>query len=318
MKCGLVADIGGTNARFALVDESGIHALCVLDCQQYVTMEDAALSYLELDEVKALNPKVERGCFAVAGAVVGDGVNMTNHIWEISISRAKEVLALSEFELINDFEAIARAIPALDVEHIHKIGRGDVVEHAPIGVVGPGTGLGMASLIWDGASYQPVAGEGGHVTVPALTQRHFDIFSELHNKYRHVSAERVCSGKGLENVYEAIRVIDGRNDLPVLRADEISGRAMNGECEVCTETLDLMVEFLGTVAGNQALTLGAMGGIYISGGIPAKLGDYFFNSKFREKFEDKGRFREYLSRIPTYMVTHPNVAFVGLQAKLYP
>lgn len=315
---GLIADIGGTNARFALACDEIFSDVKVLDCQDYATLEEAAQAYLALPEVAKKAGAIKRACFAVAGAIVGDGVKMTNHVWSISICRAKAALGIDNFELINDFEAIARAIPHLSEDHLTKLGGGEAVPHAPIGVVGPGTGLGMASLFWDGEKYAPAACEGGHVTVPALTRRHFDVFEYLHNKYRHVSAERVCSGKGLVNVYDAICHIDGRDTLPELTAEDISQRAMERSCDVCCETLELMVEFLGTVAGNQALTLGAQGGIYISGGIPAKLGDYFLQSKFREKFEDKGRFREYLGRIPTYMVRHPLIAFVGLQKKLFP
>ncbi|HRC26785.1 MAG TPA: glucokinase, partial [Alphaproteobacteria bacterium] len=208
------------------------------------------------------------------------------------------------------------AIPHLKPEHLHQIGAGAPVAQAPIGIVGPGTGLGVASLVWDGARYVPIPGEGGHVTMAAQTQREFDIFRTLHYKYRHVSAERVCSGKGLLNIYNAIRILEGRDDLPDRTPEEISALALSKACETCEETLDLMMGFLGMVAGNLALTLGAHGGIYVGGGIVQKLGEAFFTSRFRKQFLSKGRLVAYLDPIPTYAILHPYPAFVGLHAEL--
>lgn len=310
MPAGLIADIGATNARFALADEKGIYEEKVLQCADYPTIVDATKTYL--DGLKGVKPT--RGAFAIAGPISGDQFEMTNHLWNFSIRQTQQDLNLASFTLLNDFKAIALGIPHLKSGDFKQIGGDQKPQaQAPIGIVGPGTGLGVASLTWDGARYRANPGEGGHVTMAAKTQREFDIFRTLRYKYHHISAERVCSGKGLVNIYNAIRILDGKDDVPERTAEEISKCALDKSCDVCVESLDKMMAFLGSVAGDLAMTLGAHGGIYIAGGIPAKLGQYFFDSRFRAEFEAKGRFKEYLKPIPTYLITHPFTAFVGLQ-----
>ncbi len=306
---GLIADIGATNARFALADDKGFYEQKVLQCADFPTIVDAAKAYL--DGIGQEKPK--RAAFAIAGPISGDFFEMTNHLWSFSIKETQQSLSLDGFALINDFKAIALGIPHLTDADLVKVGGGERQPQGTIGIVGPGTGLGVASLFWDGQQYRANSGEGGHITMPAKTQREFDIFRTLRYKYRHVSAERVCSGKGLINIYNAIRVLDGRDDIPERTAEEISVCAIEKTCTVCEEALDKMMGFLGCIAGDLAVTLGSFGGVYIAGGIPAKLGDYFLNSRFRSEFEAKGRFDAYLKPIPTYLITHPYTAFVGLQ-----
>lgn len=310
---GLIADIGATNARFALADGAGFHEEKNLKCGDFPGLVEAARYYL-----KQVSPSEspEAAAFAVAGPVKGDRFEMTNHPWSFSIGETQAALALKDMRLINDFKAIAMAIPHLTSKDWRQIGNGAPVPEAPIGVIGPGTGLGVASLVWCGQKYVPVPGEGGHVTMPARTQREFDIFRTLKYKYTHLSAERVCSGKGLVNIYNALRILDGHENLPDRTPEEISELALSGSCKVCVETLDKMMGFLGTIAGNLALTLGAFGGIYIAGGIPMKLGEYVMKSRFREEFLSKGRFATYLDPIPTYVICNPYVAFIGLHAEI--
>lgn len=307
----LIADIGATNARFALADENGFYEQKVLQCADYPTIVDATKAYLE----GLSGEKPKDAAFAIAGPVSGDHFEMTNHVWHFSIRETQKALELDQFFLMNDFKAIALGIPHLKQENLIQVGGSQAaVPEATIGIIGPGTGLGVASLFWDGQKYRANAGEGGHVTMAAKTQREFDLFRTLRYKYRHVSAERVCSGKGLVNIYNAIKILDGHDALPERTAEQISECAIAKTCPVCEETLDKMMGFLGGVAGNLAVTLGATGGIYIAGGIPAKLGDYFLNSRFRADFEDKGRYESYLKPIPTWLITHPFTAFVGLQS----
>lgn len=307
---GLIADIGATNARFALADDKGFYEQKVLQCADYPGIVDAAQAYLDTIGEK----KPRRGAFAIAGPISGDYFEMTNHLWSFSIKETQKSLGLDSFTLLNDFKAIALGIPHIKNEDLKQVGGTQTaVEHAPKVVLGPGTGLGVASLCWDGNQYRAISGEGGHVTMPAKTQREFDLFRTLRYKYRHVSAERVCSGKGLVNIYNAIKVLDGHEDLPERTPEQIAEAAINKTCPACEEALDKMMGFLGTIAGDLAVTLGAFGGVYIAGGIPAKLGEYFFNSRFRADFEAKGRFDQYLKPIPTYLITHPFIAFVGLQ-----
>ena len=306
----LIADIGATNARFALADTNGVYEQKILQCEDHPTIVDAVKAYV--DGLNGAKPK--RAAFAIAGPVGGDYFEMTNHLWKFSIEETRRTLGLDQFELMNDFKAIALGVPHLQDKDIKQVGGAQTRDaHGPIGIIGPGTGLGVASLFWAGGQYHAVPGVGGHVTMAARTQREFDLIRTLRYKYHHISAERVCSGKGLVNLYDAIRRLDGHDDLPARTAEQISDAAIKQSCKVCEEALDKMMGFLGNVAGNLAVTLGAKGGIYIAGGIPAKLGEYFFNSRFRADFEAKGRYETYLKPIPTYLITHPNIALVGLQ-----
>lgn len=305
----LIADIGGTNARFALADEHGVYEQKTLPCERYPTIVEAVKTYVD-----GLGANPKRAAFAIAGPVNGDYFKMLNHNWEFSIEETRKALGFDEFYVMNDFKAVALGVPHLESRDIERIGNNATAEpHAPIGIIGPGTGLGVASLFWANGHYHAVPGEGGHVTIAARTQREFDLFRTLRYKYHHISAERVCSGKGLVNLYNAIGILDGHETLPERTAEQISEAGINKTCSVCEEALDKMMGFLGNVAGNLAVTLGAKGGVYIAGGIPAKLGEYFFNSRFRADFEAKGRYNAYLKPIPTYLITHPNIAFVGLR-----
>ncbi len=315
MTTGLIADIGATNARFALAGANGVEQAQILKCDDYPSIVDAAKAYLDMVKPDVMPNK---GSFAVAGPITGDRFDMTNNPWSFSVNETRQALGLSEFHLINDFEAIAMSIPHLTPNDIRQVGTGTAVSKKPIGVIGPGTGLGAGVLVWNGTRYAPVQSEGGHMMMPARTQREFDIFNYmLTHKYSHISAERVCSGKGLVNLYESMCEMDGRDDLPERTAEEISAAALDGSCELCAEILDLMCGFLGRAAKNIALMLCAQGGIYIAGGIVNKLGNYFENSRFREEYESAGRFREYLEKVPTFCVTHEYPAFVGLHADIF-
>lgn len=311
---GLIADIGATNARFALAGPDGIHDEQILKCEDYPGLFEAAEAYLH----KLGRPAISKASVAIAGPVKGDRFEMTNHPWTFSVSGIKEKLGLQVFHVINDFEAVALGVPHLKAgEDYRQLGPGAAEPHAPIGIIGPGTGLGVASLVWDGKAYCTVPGEGGHVTMAAKTQREFDVFQWLlGKKYHHVSAERVCSGKGLANIYHALRGLDGRADLPELAPEQISAKALSGECALCAEALDMMMGFLGRVAGNLALTIGAFGGIYIAGGIVLRLGDYFETSQFYEEFLAKGRFRDYLLPVPVFVIHNEFPAFIGLHADM--
>ena len=309
---GLIADIGATNARFALSDGDVISQEKVLKCRDYPGLTEAVRTYLAQAQADIWGAAI-----AIAGPITGDEISMTNHPWRFSVRETQVALGLDRLSVMNDFKAIALSIPHLTRKDARIVGPAiQPQEKAPIGVIGPGTGLGVASVIWGGTDYVAVPGEGGHVTMAARSQREFDVFQALREKYRHVSAERVCSGKGLVNIYQALCILDGRTDLPERSPEEISAAAMNRSCPVCVEALGMMLDFLGNIAGNLALTLGAFGGIYLAGGICAQLGEFFFTSRFREAFESKGRFNDYLGKVPTYLITHPFPAFVGLQAEL--
>lgn len=315
----IIGDIGGTNARFAIVEGSDIICRQSLRCAHYDGLLEAVRSYIAgLPHVQ----KLEYAAFALAGPITGeDKFRLTNHPWQFSISETKAALGVSELHMINDFHAVALSVPHLEAEHITKIGGGVSKPCTNIGVIGPGTGLGVAALIYDKSHkrYVPLSCEGGHVTMPAKTQREFDIFQWLvSHKYSHVSAERVCSGKGMANLYRALRAIDRRDDLPPrMEPQDIADRALNGGCDLCVEILDLMMGFLGRMAGNLALTVNALGGIYLAGGILSKWGaDFVNNSRFRTEFSAKGRYKDFVANIPTFMVDDDFMALKGLKAEV--
>ncbi|MGB0747891.1 MAG: glucokinase [Magnetospiraceae bacterium] len=308
MPSSLIADIGGTNARFALVAETGdIGPVTAFKCADYPSLTAAAQRFLA---VAAPAQPPTHGAFCVASPISGDRVTLTNHAWAFSIAETGHALGLNPFTVINDFNAIARAIPHLGDADREKIGGGTRDPKRPIGILGAGTGLGVSSLVpTPEGHWLPFSGEGGHVTLAATTDREAEILAHLRGEFGHVSAERALSGQGLENLYGALAALS--TSAPKYQtAAEITAAA--GEDSLATETVALFCGFLGNVAGNLALSLGAKGGIYIAGGIVPRLGSAFAASPFRQQFEAKGRFSDYLKPIPTYVVTHPYPALVGL------
>ncbi|MES2207111.1 MAG: glucokinase [Pseudomonadota bacterium] len=313
----IIADIGGTNARFALVDHQGCHDVLYLECKQFPDPVAAAEAYLK--EVGAFtHPKRPTvGLFAVAGPVMSDWVHFTNLSWNFSISEVGQTLKLAHFDVINDFKAVALAIPGIKPELAHRIGGNAPLEHYPKGIIGPGTGLGVAALFWGETRYLANACEGSHVTMPFINAREFAIYEQLRSKYNHISAERVCSGIGLEDLYHTIRMIDGKEQTtPTLSAQQISEKALNNSCLLCKEALDLFLAFLGRIAGNLALTLNAWGGTYIAGGIPTKLGNYFLTSQFLSEFQTKGRMSEHVKQMPVFLIQHEALGMLGLEQEV--
>lgn len=307
---GLIADIGGTNARFAHVGKDGtVSDIDVLACADYASLTQAAKAYLAKHKRTAAH-----AAFAVAAPILGDQIRMPNHTWVMSQKQIKNDMNLETLRIVNDFTAVAHGVPLLSPEDYRQIGDGAAQKNAPIGIIGPGTGLGVAAVVFDAQGRAiPVTTEGGHVTMCINTQREWDIVAELkREKYHHVSAERLVSGKGIVNIYQAICALDGHTPEKTDPSD-ITRAGLEKSCPVCIETLDLFADLLGTLAGNVALSLGAFGGVYIAGGIVTKLGDWFKASRFRESFMNKGRSRDYLARIPTFVITHPYPGLVGLQ-----
>jgi len=309
----LIADIGGTNARFAIADHGAIHGEAYLKVADFPGPVEAARHYLA-----SCSTHPARAVFAVAGPVTGaDAFELTNHPWRFSIEATRRGIDLAWLKLINDFHAVALGVLDAAPGSIRQIGGGTAVPNGNIGILGPGTGLGMASLVWDPdhGAYVAVPGEGAHGTVPVGSAREFALIEWLQrDKYSHISVERVCSGKGLANLYGAIRDVDGRKGLPELAPEDITAKALSGECDVCREALTLMMGFLGRVAGNLALTINATGGVYFAGGILPKLGaSYLENSRLRGSFTAKGRFTAYVDRIPTFLVEDPFLPLKGLR-----
>jgi len=297
----LVGDIGGTNARFAWIGAPGaaLGDVATLPCADHASLQAAMQYYLA-----HLRHSAPRWCaIGIANPVVGDQVRMTNHHWSFSIEQVRQTLALERFLVINDFTALALSLPALDPTELRRVGPGEAVAGAPLGLLGPGTGLGVSGLLPAhlGVRATPVNGEGGHVTLPPTDEREDRVVRQLRRRFGHPSAERALSGPGLVNLYEAMCEIDGVA-ARTLDAAGITVAGGDGQDAQCRAAVELFFSFLGTIAGNLALSLGARGGMYIGGGIVPRLGDAIDRSTFRERFEAKGRFRAYLQAIPTYVV----------------
>lgn len=308
----LLADVGGTNARFALETAPlTFEAVQVLPCAGYPSLGAAIRAYLDGAAAQAVcGGQVRHAAIAIANPVDGDVVAMTNHHWSFSIAGLKYELALDTLAVVNDFTALAMALPLLGPDQRLQVGGGAPREHTPIGLVGPGTGLGVSGLVPVDGRWVALASEGGHASFAPADDLETVLLARLRLQYGHVSAERVLSGAGLEAIYQT--VADGAS----LPAAEITRRALAGSCAASLMTVDCFCGVLGAVAGNVALTLGATGGMYIGGGIVPRLGELFAASPFRARFEAKGRLSGYVARIPTWLITEPYPAFFGVSAIL--
>ena len=309
----LVGDVGATNARFGLVSpERELLQTRTRAVADHLTIADAITTYLGK---RGALPMPRQGAIAIASAITGDQVAMTNHPWSFSISALKSQLGFDRLEVINDFTALALSLPHLAPEHRLKVGGGAPAEGVPLGVLGPGSGLGVSGLIPAGKGWIALAGEGGHATMAPATDRESAVLDRMRRHFDHVSAERVLSGPGLVNLYNTLAALDGVPSRGYTAA-QITDPEIGTADALCAEATSLFCAMLGTIAGNLALTLGARGGIYIGGGIVPRLGQRFVQSPFRTRFEAKGRFSEYLAAIPTWVVAHPLPAFLGCAAVL--
>lgn len=297
----LLADIGGTNARFAWQAAAGapIEDQITLPCADHVSIEAAIRAYFERID----RPRPQSCAIAIANPVHGDRVQMTNHHWSFSISALRQALGFERLELLNDFTALALALPGLGADQLHQVGGGQALPGAAIGLLGPGTGLGVSGLVPDGrGGWVPLQGEGGHVSLAPVTPREQLVVEFLTQRYGHASAERAVSGMGLVDIHTALCLADGVLPPEGWSAAQVSAAALSGQQARCAEALSMLCAWLGSVAGNLALTLGAKGGVYIGGGIVPRLGEWFDHSPFRARFEAKGRFQSYLAEIPVWVI----------------
>ena len=304
----IIGDIGGTNARFAVAENGKYGELSHVEVSKYASLHDALTDYLD-----GL-PGTERpaaAALAVAGPVLGDVVALTNLSWRFSISELKTSLTLSRLRVINDFTAAAMSVPYLPKQDLFTVGPQCSDAVGTIGIIGPGTGLGVGGLLPNAGQWLPWAGEGGHVTMPSLTPEEDAILGVLRKRWNHVSAERVLSGAGLVNLYEALCVVGGLAPRPMSPAD-ITEHAIRGTDPICVKAFQHFCAMLGTVAGDLALTLGATGGIYVAGGILLRFKEAFAASGFRERFESKGRLSSFVAKIPTRLILEESPALLGL------
>ena len=308
--CVLLGDIGGTNARFALMNGREIGVIDHLKVVDFPSVTDAIAAFLQH---RAPHRKPDAAVLGVAGPVENNCCTITNSRWLIDGAKLKQAFGLDAIRLLNDFEAAAWSLPHLQPQDVYALGEQRGVAGAPMLVLGPGTGFGAACLFsTEGLPFAAVT-EAGHATLPATSDREAEVIAHLRPRFGHVSIERVLSGTGLENLYQALASIDGAT-VQTRDAAAITKAALDGSCGVSQAALDMFCSFLGAVAGDIALTFAAQGGVYIAGGIIPRFADWLFRSSFRKQFESKGRFESYLQEIPTRVIVRADESFIGLKA----
>ncbi|KLJ02980.1 glucokinase [Luteimonas sp. FCS-9] len=318
----LLADIGGTNARFALADTASATPLQLDTVQGFAvadfpSLADAAQHYLQVIGHDG-ESRIRRGVFAVAGRVDGDEARITNHPWVISRRRTSERLGFDDVELVNDFAAQAMAIPLLQPGDYTAIGGvpWSVPERADApctyAVIGPGTGLGVGALVVRDGRHYPLETEGGHVSFPPGTPEETRILERLSAQFGRVSNERLICGPGLVNIHHALCEIAGVDPGPLQPAD-VTARAQAGD-PLCARAVDIFCAVFGAIAGDLVLTLGAWDGVFLTGGLVPRMLDSIRHSGFRQRFEHKGRFSPNMGRVPSLAVLHPHAGLLGAAA----
>jgi glucokinase len=309
----LLGDIGGTNVRLALqlTPDAPISHILALTLQDFAGPQEAIEHYLEQVGAQTGPLRPRTACLGMAGPVLGDRVALFNAPWAFSTEALRQALGLQSLRILNDFTALALALPVLPPDELVQIGGEPLAPGMTKGLMGAGTGLGVSALLpAPGGAWAPMAGEGGHVTLPASDESEARMLQMLRARYGHVSAERVLSGSGLVVLYETHAQLSGRAADTLTPAD-ITERGLSGQCDLCEAALDSFCAFFGTIAANVAVTVGAQGGFYIGGGIVPKLGDFFVRSGFRARFDAKGRYSDYLRRIPVFVIHSPYPALLG-------
>ena len=308
----LVADIGGTNARFALADPGTLDLTEIrqVRCADHPSLEAALTAYLG----SLLKPP-DLASIAVAAPVIGGRVSLTNSAWSFADDELCRKVGLKQIKVLNDFEALALSLPNLAASELHRIGGEPPVEHAAKAVLGPGTGLGVAGLVWSGECWVALPGEGGHVTLGAGDAAQLALLERIRKGRDHLSAERLLSGPGLAALYQAVAASRGVTP-DALQPNDVLLLGSSGEDKIAAEALDQFAAWLGRFAGDTALLLGARGGVYLGGGIAPKLVARLSAGTFRKCFEDKGRMSAYLARVPVYVITAEFATLKGAAAAL--
>jgi glucokinase len=308
----IVADIGGTNARFAVasLDTLQLTEVRQLLCADHPTIAGAAAAY-----IAGLKETPRHGAFAVAAPVIGDDISFTNSSWSFSHQELRGSAALEELHILNDFEALALSLPHLSAGDLVQIGAGEPAPRGTKLVLGPGTGIGVAGLVWSSAGWVAVPSEGGHISLATSDQREFDLASRLRAGRDRVSVERALSGPGLSELYGAIVASHGLSPEPIV-ASEVVRRARDGTDDAAIEALDTFIRWFGAFAGDAALFFGARGGVYLGGGIAPKMLEEIAAPGFRQAFEAKGRMQSFLAPIPIYVIRAEFATLTGAAAAL--
>ena len=304
----IVADVGGTNARFGLVRPNGtdVYNTETLQVRDFDHISEAFRSFINKQNLT--NPV--QACVALAGPVEGDQVQLTNGDWAFSVEQTRVGLGLQKLLLVNDFKAQAAAIPYIKDDQLFLLGGKQPVEDRFKVIVGPGTGLGVAGASKTKDGFLIVQGEGGHIGLSPTTDREIEVHKKLLQQYGRVSAERIICGSGLRNLYQTLQELN-KDPKGTMTEAEVVAHALEGDDPVCVEALDIFLAYLGAVAGDLALTFGALGGVYIAGGIAPRVKDYVIGSQFRHRFEAKGRLSHMIKDVPTYLVMSKHAGLIG-------
>ena len=282
-------------------------------CADHASLQAVIEHYLRLHNL----PKPVHCAIGIANPVLGDFVQMTNHHWAFSITELQTALGLQRLKLLNDFTTLALSLPFLNRSDLYQVGGGKVVKSETLGLIGPGTGLGVSGLLLSADQrWIPIRGEGGHVSLTSSNALELEVIDWLTKRFGHASAERALSGPGLVNLHDALRAVHGQAAQSIEPTSVVSEACADPD-GICAQTVQLFCGFLGSVAGDLALTLGARGGVYLGGGILPRMLNFMDCSTFRERFTAKGRFSVYLEAIPT-MVINSKVpaALLGAAAAL--
>lgn len=307
----LIADIGGTNARFAIVagpDETPVEAR-IVQTAGYPNIDDAIRATI----IQGLGIQPRSAIIAIAGPVDGDEISLTNFPWVVRPKVMFESLGLSDIVVLNDFEAQALAVIALGEEHLEQIGGGSIDPDAARVVLGPGTGLGVAGLVKSRGRWIPIPGEGGHMDIGPRTARELEIFPHIEAIDGRISGEQILCGRGLVSTYRAVALADGKQPHYSMPA-EVTAAAADGSDPVAEEALALFATCLGRTAGDLALVFKSQGGVYLSGGIAQRIVPALRAANFRAAFEDKAPHTEMMRAIPIFVITNPLAALAGLAA----
>lgn len=320
----LAGDIGGTKTVLALFpDEMGMRRplhMATFPSGKYDSLEIIIADFLKEKGVSATPSLLRCATFGVAGPVVNGRAQITNLPWVINVTAISQKLNLDDVYLLNDLEAVATAVPHLEPADLVTLNEGRPDPHGAIAVIAPGTGLGEAFLVWDGHRYRAYPSEGGHASFAPRTEVQQALLAYLDARLDHVSFERVCSGKGLPNIYSFLKSSNRYTEPAWLREElaaagdptpVIANAALQKKADICVAVLDLFVSILGVEAGNMALNLLATGGVYLGGGIPPRILPQLQDGNFTASFVNKGRFAHLLERIPIRVIIHPQVALYG-------
>lgn len=306
-----VADVGGTNIRLAQENNGQLSHIQKFLCNDFADIAEVIQGYFgHFPELQ-----FTAGCIGIACPVDDDWIKMTNHHWQFSVTELKQTLGLEYLAVINDYTAIAMSLPVLTDAQKSQVGGGSPKAEGNIAVFGPGTGLGVGHLVPIAEGWRCLDGEGGHVDFTPVDEIDMAIWRYLKDQLGHVSAEEIMSGRGLVQLYQAMAHYLNEPAVFTDPAD-ITENGVSGACSLSQATLGRFCAIMGTFAGNLALNLGTHGGVYIAGGIAPRFVEFLQDSDFRARFEAKGRFKDYVAAIPTYVVTEPEHGLLGAAAYL--